>query len=181
MVSLDDIQEKVELAKAYYLELLEEDTSLLKEGSCRKNQPAIKCINRLVRALQWDIQDSVNTEYTQGIYKILLIKISPYSGSFLPYDPSVVVGPINVIVANDVLSMHKTQANLIDSDPPNGNWYLPFLSDSGTPFPNGYVPTYISVNGTTMTGWIYEATSNRIYGFANNDSQTIEVLVEYLA
>lgn len=69
-----------------------------------------------------------------------------------------------------------TQANLLvdNSDPDNPLYYLPLSIGI-----NQNVAVVTS-NGVTVAGWVYNPTDytpGRIYGFANNDTQTIKVQI----
>ena len=68
----------------------------------------------------------------------------------------------------------KTQADLIDAG--GGNWYLPFLDNSDVALPSGIVPVSVVVNGVSFT-FTFDGTFTppRIYGFGNNDPQTIVI------
>ena len=63
------------------------------------------------------------------------------------------------------------QSNLIDADPPNGNWYLPYAGSK--------TPIELLINDV-QTGAVqidYSFTPARIYGFASNATQTIQLTV----
>lgn len=70
---------------------------------------------------------------------------------------------------------YYSQADLIDADPPNGNWYLEFVDENGDPIYNE-VPVSVISNGASFS-FTFDQTFNpaRIYGFATNATQTIEV------
>lgn len=74
------------------------------------------------------------------------------------------------------LILVRSQADLIDAG--GGNWYLPFLNDAGQAIVNGSRPVSVTSNGISFTFQFDETVSpGRIYGFANNDTQTIIVTV----
>lgn len=107
--------------------------------------------------------------------KMLEIAGTQYSDATI--DPNAQIpGVIIVLPPSSPLILHKTETNLIDADSPNGQWYLPFLTDNGNSIDNSIVPVSVKVNGETFT---FTFSTNfippRIYGFANNDSQVIIV------
>jgi hypothetical protein len=68
------------------------------------------------------------------------------------------------------ITLTFTDANLLQDG--NGSWYLPF-----TP-PPGLRPFYVESNGVQVTTLFDDTFSpNRIYGFANNDTQIILVKI----
>lgn len=103
-VSLEIIAEKLDLAKAYSIELTDYDYSQRIAGYCAQYQKRITCLGRLIMALTWDVEGEYNTDVTQRLYKLLLGEISTYSGSALPHDPSVVIpGQTIIVAAGDIL------------------------------------------------------------------------------
>lgn len=102
-VTLETVEEKVDLARAYYLELTDYDRTQLAGGYCAQYTQKLTCLNRLIRALTWDIDGEYNTDNTQRLYDLLCVQISAYSGSVLPNDPSVVIpGQTIVVLPGDV-------------------------------------------------------------------------------
>lgn len=83
-------------------------------------------------------------------------------------------GNASIVVSPDPLLIYKTEADLIDADPPNGNWYLPYTQTDGSAVPAGVVPVFVLYNGTSMA-ITFDATANRIYGFASDDAATIVI------
>lgn len=81
-------------------------------------------------------------------------------------------GSIFIIEGGGSTSKQYTysEANLIDSG--GGNYYLPFNFDSGN------IPVFLTINGVS-TAFTFDETFTppRIYGFANNLTQTIVLTV----
>ena len=179
MIALSTIQAAVHLGTAYYLELLSDLREDLIDGCENTCQDKILCLSSAVIALQYDIDTESNTDRTTRVYNLLLGIIANYSGSYSP-DPDVVIENTTITVTSSNETLNKSQADLIDADPPNGNWYLPFLDNDGNPLPSGYTPTYVLYNGVTLPGFTYVASENRIYGFSSNEPANIQVLVEYI-
>ncbi len=102
-VTLETVSDKVELGKAYFLELCQYDLAQEIAGFCTQYTQKLTCLNRLIRALTWDINGDYNTNNTQRLYDLLLVQISTYSGSVLPNDPSVVIpGQTVMVLPGDV-------------------------------------------------------------------------------
>lgn len=99
MVPLSVISQKVDLAKAYYAQLIAAQLIAVKGGLCYHQSDKVICLNRLIRALTWDISGDYNTVLTQKLYKLLSVTVSTYSGAYLPYDPNVVINGMTVIIA----------------------------------------------------------------------------------
>lgn len=97
-VSLETVEEAVELANGYFAELLEYDRLAALEGECAQYTKKLTCLNRLIRALSWDVQGGYNTDNTQILYALLLTQISTYHGAVPPVDPNVVIPGTTVIV-----------------------------------------------------------------------------------
>lgn len=179
-IELTTIQSAVNLGKAYYLELLSDLRTDLINGCTKHSSSQSNCLRYAIRALQYDINTDSNTDRTTTVYNLLLGIIANYSGSFSP-DPDVVIENTTITVTASNETLNKSQADLVDADPPNGNWYLPFLDNDGDPLPSGYTPTYVLYNGVTLPGFTYVASENRIYGFSSDEPANIQVLVEYIA
>lgn len=140
-VSLETIAEKLNLARAYYLQLTNFDYSQAIAGYCAQYTQKLKCLNRLIRALNWDVTEEHNTDTTQRLYAMLLTEISPYSGATLPYDPSVVIPGITILVAQSYVTPQKLYfAN--DAMPGIADWQATYADDFGNdPTFAVYLPT----------------------------------------
>lgn len=99
-----------------------------------------------------------------------------YGGALNPnYQPVFGVGVI-IIPQYSPLILTKSEADLVDAG--DGNYYLPFLDNSEVAIPSGRVPVSVTSNGVTFD-FIFDETYSppRIWGFANNLTQTIIVTV----
>jgi len=106
MVDLNTISDSIEIAKAYYVQLLNADLQLLYKGCCSKNSGTLTLLNRLFRALASDVNGGFNDAVTQKLYNCLLKISSPYNGVGLPFDPEVIIPgyvkpPVIIIEAMD--------------------------------------------------------------------------------
>lgn len=78
---------------------------------------------------------------------------------------------------NSAQTITKNQSDLILDL--NENYYLEFLDNSEQPFTIDQVPVFLRINGVSQPGIVLDQTfsPSRIYGFANNDTQTIKITV----
>lgn len=82
-------------------------------------------------------------------------------------------GNTTIEVVTDTITINKTEADLVylaDTE----QWYLPYTDDNGDALPQGVVPVFIIYNGLSLT-YQYDATANRIYGFASDEAATITI------
>ncbi len=153
----------------------------MQKGNGLVSWATIRQYNRNIAGLAYCFEggDYTSTQCTT-LYNCLngLIGINTSTATI---DPNFVNPGIIIDVNNPFapLLLVRNQGNLIDADPPNGNWYLPFLYDNSSPIVNGGVPVSVIVNGVSLSGWTFDETTvpGRIYGFPNNDAQTILVTV----
>lgn len=99
MVSLQTIAQKLLLGQAYFAELIDQEIGdLIRCGQSVVTSKLI-CLNRIIRALTWDVDDEVNDEDTQEIYAMLLKQLAGYTGAILPNDPNVVIPGTTIVIA----------------------------------------------------------------------------------
>jgi hypothetical protein len=98
MITTAQIEDSIDLAEAYYLQLLAIDTASLQVGNTPINDSKIKCLNRLIRALTWDVNINFIGVTTIILYDLLLKAISTYSGASLPVDPHAYIPGSNVTI-----------------------------------------------------------------------------------
>lgn len=112
------------------------------------------------------------------IYNQLVDIGSTWMGG-ITIDPNAQVGGImiDIIIPFAPLILSKTQADLIEDGVGTGNWYLPYLDNSGNPITNGIVPVSVLTNGISLPASGYDATftPQRIYGFTGSYSQVIVI------
>lgn len=74
------------------------------------------------------------------------------------------------------ITLNRTDADLIDAQPNEGVWYLPFVDDNGQAITNR-VPVSVTDNGVGFDFRFDETTvPARIYGFANNDAPQVIIV-----
>lgn len=151
MVDLNTISDSIEIAKAYYVQLLNADLQLLYKGCCSKNSGTLTVLNRLFRALASDVNGGFNDAVTQKLYNCLLKISSPYNGVGLPFDPEVIIPgyvkpPVTIIQQlnaakipfattdeDPILTLANYQTNYAPSY--GNNPIINLYQDSGVPFP----------------------------------------------
>jgi hypothetical protein len=139
----------------------------------------VERITRLTTAVlrQYNLGDYVSANFTT-VYDCLvsLVGLDTTVNTIDPnfQNPAFIIGiqtPFAPVILN------KTDSQLIDAG--GGNWYLPFLDNSGNPITNGSVPVFVTDNGVSFT-FTFDQTFSpaRIFGFGNNvPVQTIVVTV----
>jgi len=161
------------------MELLSAHIASLRKGCDSILGNKITCIHRLLRALKWDVAEEINDQTTQDLYKALLNEIYLYSGIGMVYDPSVVIPgvtiPTNPSEGTTAFELVRTEADLLQDE--YGSWYLPVISNGGFYLTAKFA--MVSSNGVTLAGAHLDTNEvpNRIYGFANNEPQSIYVLL----
>lgn len=168
MLTIETISDKVDLAKAYYLEQLAAIYIKMKSG-CGDTQK-IQPLKRLIQALTFDIYAELVDATTIVNYNCLMKLLQGFSGAYV-LDPDVVVPgqtPI-IIVPYEPLTLTYSQADLIEDGAGSGNWYLPL-----TNAPNR-VPVLVLSDGESFDGrYDTNFLIKRYYGFANNATQVIK-------
>jgi len=171
MPTLEQISTDVNSAKVYYVNKAAILVNNLKQGF--GSAGSIKPLKRLIMALTFQINMGVVDADTETMYKCLLEATNGFVGDY-SYDPSVKIPGETIIIQPGGYTppspLSFTQADLINGgteDEPN--YYLPFSA-------TGVVPSLITVNGVSIAYTVESGyTPPRIYGFANNDTQTIIV------
>lgn len=175
MAELQDISDKVDIAKLYLIQIVHDTRLTLQLGyGSLKDATALK---RLIGALSFDIVADINDDTTLSLYKCLLKDLGDYGATYT-VDPSVKIPGQTVIINQDgVPPITRNQGDLIYVSDEIG-YYLPFVDDDGNPFTTGMVPVLVQVNGVG-TSVTFDSTffPARIYGFANNATQTIVVTI----
>lgn len=176
MVTTQQISDKLLLARAYYLELMANKYAEDIAGGKDYNNEQIKCIKRLIYALQPDTEseDYIDSD-TEYLYERLSFEVSRYSGASLVVDPNVVVPGTTINTGGGTtLEINRTQADLLETSSGSGIWYLPMVDDDG----NNIVPTsvFIIYNGLELPGKQLDTnyTPARVYGFPDNSEATIK-------
>lgn len=100
MIDSETISTQVDRASAYYTDLLDADTISLKKGCAPLNKSRIKCLYRLITALNWDLDANIVDSVTENLYTILIKEIAPYTGGVLPVAPNVIIPGRTIIVTN---------------------------------------------------------------------------------
>jgi len=170
-MELSIIQTDLDSAKLYYLQNLTTTLTKLKAG-CGSVKPLLP-LKRLIRALQWQVDAEVNDSVTSALYGCMMRIIGSFNKPYV-IDPSVVIpGDIFVIEAIDYA---YDETYLVEDGEDSGNWYLPYLKPDDTAIPTGTVPIFVTIDNISNSMTFDDTFSPpRIYGFANNDPQSIVV------
>lgn len=165
MVSLEIIAGQLLLAKAFYVELLVKEILDLENSLKSEITKRLVCLNRLIRALTWDVNDDVNDQDTQDIYQLLLKEISDYPGSVLPFDPDVVIPGSTIVVSNTntyrepllltVTNLEDDGKTYINTDLANLNQFIIQLNGVRTFIP-GTDYNYSPAGGFVLTEQIFD-------------------------
>lgn len=99
MATFDDISAAILVGQGYYTQLLNFNTTALMRGFPTRFNQRIVCLKRLMRALQWDVDDNVNDATTTAIYELLLQENASYDGAGVVVDPNVII-PGHIIVVD---------------------------------------------------------------------------------
>lgn len=105
MVTVEQIQEKVLLAKSYYQELMVGYTNDYEDGCKNCSTCELTNIRRLCKRLLRRAADEILDEVTLDLYNCLLKAISAYSGSALAIDPNAYIP--NTIIDVTIISDGK--------------------------------------------------------------------------
>lgn len=132
MATVQQISEALNTANAYYHKLWNADIANSRAGFPVKNKKKIKCLSHLIQALYFDYNGSYNDATTSAVYEQLLIESSPYSGSILPFDPSVIIPGQPIIIIPGGVVVNATR--------------IPFTNQTAVTLSN-YQATYSAIYG----------------------------------
>lgn len=113
MLTIQTISDKVNLAKAYYLEQLAAIYTKMKNGcgDTHKIQP----LKRLIRALTFDIEAELVDDTTIINYNCLLKLLQGFSGAYV-IDPEVVIPGQTTIVLSQVVGYNINKYPFVTTD-----------------------------------------------------------------
>lgn len=172
MVTIEQIQDDVNIARLYYIQQLSIAGDKLVTGidTVKKLYP----LKRLIKALTFEINANVIDDGTLLLYRCLLEITSYFVGNYVP-DPDVKTPTQVIVVTNQPDTIVKDENNLIfDTD--SGGWYLPFEDENDVPYGETVIPVLVSTNGVSFSfGFDKTFYPKRIYGFTGNQPQVIEL------
>lgn len=125
---------------------------------------AINCVSR-----QYKLGDISSTNFIT-VYNFMVNFIGNTLSA--PINSNAQASGFTIAIVPTIIT--KSQSNLVDAG--GGNWYLPYLDNNSNILPSGIVPYSVTTNGVSFN-FTYDTTTipSRIYGFANNLTQTIIV------
>lgn len=117
MPTTNDISVSILIGQAYYKQLLDQDTTKRQVGNSPFNKKKLTCLKRLMRALQWDLDSSVNDSITTVIYDLLLDGFAGFNGNALAVDPSVIIPGKTITVINNGTTMNTDKLPFTNVNP----------------------------------------------------------------
>ncbi|MCW3111362.1 MAG: hypothetical protein JWQ09_5868 [Segetibacter sp.] len=180
MPTQGQIQQTVYSGQLKFANLVNADRILVSNGFQPKNEGLIKQYQNNVIALNYRLTlGDYISKTTIKIYDCLnsLIGVDTTVNTF---DPNFQAPNTTIVVSGggiNAVTLNKTAADLVIDV--NGNYYLPFLNNSGVGLPVNSVPVSVLVNGVQIEPALNTTfTPQRLYGFASNVApQTIVVTV----
>lgn len=98
MASNATIAEAVLRARAYYIQILDEYLVKLRGGgTCANSMNKLMCLKKLIRGLQWDLNEGVNNDITTGVYQKLILELNGFYGTALPSADNVVIPALTIV------------------------------------------------------------------------------------
>lgn len=180
MPTLQTYQQTILSAQLIMANLLTDNLNKLKVGDAPVYYSKIRNFGYNTIGLQYQLnQNDLTSSTTLTIYDRLsgLIGVDTTANVI---DPNYQAPNTTIVVDEsgaNVIMLNKTDTDLVIDG--NGNYYLPFLNNSGGGLPIGSVPVSVLLNGVQIEPALDTTfTPQRIYGFANNVApQTIIVTV----
>lgn len=97
MVSIATISNGVDQARLYYISEFKKLRTRLTKGERFCSFGDLICVNRRIKALAYDVQQGLNDEGTQNIYKLLMNSLDGFGASY-NIDPNVNIPGTTIIV-----------------------------------------------------------------------------------
>lgn len=172
MITLQTVQTNLLTAQLKVAQMVDKNVLAEMGGSLSTNWKNITKATRGINVINWKLSiGDITSPGFQSAYACLLSFIGTTAGGTInpnAQNPGTVIDVVSPIPQ----PLTFTEANLVDADPPNGQWYLPWTSP--------YTPVAVSVNGVSFTFQFNQNIANGpigIYGFSNNNSQVIIVTI----
>ncbi len=158
--------------------LVNNNLTLINSGGVAIKEPFITFFKLSIKGLtyRYDVAD-----YTSSTAITLYDRVTALTGipASATIDPNFQAPNTTIIIEatpDNVQSFIKSEADLIDDG--FGGYYLPFLNGDDQPFAVGVVPIQLTVDGVGLALQPnYSFDPMRLYGFANNATQTIILTV----
>lgn len=109
MATIIQISNSLLIAKAYYVQLLDQDTTALQGGFPVRNRQKIECLKKLIYSLTWDLDVNVNDATTTAVYELLLNEIFSFTGQGVVVDPNVIIPGNTIIVVGTSTPFNQSQ------------------------------------------------------------------------
>lgn len=161
MVTLQNIQEKVNIGKVFYQTLLDKYKATLTKG-CDDMPEKLNCLKWLITAINPDLRDVVNTDKTQALYVKLVSILGAFNSAFTVDTDVVIPNTTYEIISNT----SKPPIYITDADFVGNTYTNPTLVGNSTFAVFDQNVNRFLINGTEFT---YNASGgiiivNGIYG-----------------
>lgn len=114
MATLEEIEAKLGVAKAYYIKQSAAELLIYKKGGCG-NIKKLAPLKRLIRCLTYQINASVNDANTESLYECLLNAISGVTGNYV-LDPTVQIPGQTTVVISQVVGYNINKYPFVTTD-----------------------------------------------------------------
>lgn len=160
MVTLQNIQDKINIGKIYYQVLLEKYKANLVKG-CEDMPEQLNCLKWLITAINPDLRDVVNTDKTQALYVKLVAILGAFNSDFtvdtdvvIPYTTYQIISntgkPPIYITDADFVGNTYTNTSLVGN-----NSFAVFDQNLNRYLVNGTEFTYNASGGIVIVNGIY--------------------------
>lgn len=122
----------------------------------------------------------VNEISSLEILRIFVKNVLSYTEEFTFEDLDLVTKAyVDAVAGSLKTTIDKTEADLLETAPESGIWYLPLLDEAGDPLEEEVVPIFITVDDLQFNGYQtdFTVTPPRIYGFLDDSTKTIKITV----
>lgn len=158
-VSLQNIQEKVNISKNYYQTLLDSYKASLIKG-CDNIPANLNCLKWLIYALNADLRDVINTDKTQSLYVKLVTILGIYNVAFNPNANVVIPNTTYTIAATGKPPIFITDADFVGNTYTNtslvgNNAFAVFNQNGNRYLINGVDFTYNAAGGLIIVAGIF--------------------------
>lgn len=165
-MTIEELQDKINQGRLYYLILLEQYRQSLITG-CEKMPTNMRCLRYIIQALQPDADGGYITDNTLAVYKQLLNILGGYSAIYT-LDPSVIIPGTTIIVQGDggMPPIPITSADFDGRDYNNPELagmtdYMIFFQGINR-FLNSDEFTYLPTGGFTLSQDVYDGMEFRL-------------------
>lgn len=160
MVTLQNIQQSLNIGKIYYQVLLEKYKANLVKG-CEDMPEQLNCLKWLITAINPDLRDVVNTDKTQALYAKLVTILGAFNSAFTVDTDVVIPNTTYEIISNTGKPpIYITDADFVGNTYTNtslvgNNSFAVFDQNLNRYLVNGTEFTYNASGGIIIVNGIY--------------------------